>query len=108
MANAARGEVEIILDDQPHAMRLTLGALAELEERVSSGGLVALAERFESGAFSSGDLIRLIGAGVRGAGATFSDEEIGGMQVQGGVVAAAKAGARLLHLTFAPLDDEAV
>ena len=107
MANAARGEVEIVLNDAPHAMRLTLEALAELEGKFSSGGLVALAERFESGVFSSGDLIALLGAGLRGAGAEISDRELGRMQVRGGVVGAAKAGAQLLQLTFAPLDDAA-
>lgn len=105
MANSARGEVEIILDGKPHAMRLTLGALAELEERVSSGGLAALAERFESGVFSSADLIRLLGAGLRGAGTAVSDEDVGRMEVAGGVVGAARAGARLLQLTFAPVDE---
>lgn len=107
MANAARGEVEIVLDGERHAMRLTLGALAELEGRVPSGGLAGLAERFESGGFSSLDLIRLLGAGLRGAGAAISDEDVGRMQVAGGVVAAARAGARLLQLTFAPLDEPA-
>ncbi len=107
MANAARGEVEIVLNDEPHAMRLTLEALAELEGKFSSGGLVALAERFESGAFSSADLIALLGAGLRGAGGSITDAQLGRMQVRGGVVGAAKAGARLLQLTFAPLDDAA-
>ncbi|SET83520.1 gene transfer agent family protein [Oceanicella actignis] len=105
MANPARGEVEIVLDGRPHVMRLTLGALAELEAALGAEGLVGLARRFEEGSFSAADLLRLIGAGLRGAGASISDQELGAMRIEGGVHGAARAAARLLEATFAPLEE---
>lgn len=106
MANAARGEAEIVIEGEARRMRLTLGALAELEGALGTGGLAALAERFEGGDFSARDLLALIGAGLRGAGWDVSDPQIGAMQVEGGAAGAARAGARLLAATFAPLDPD--
>ena len=37
MANPWAGEVAIVLDGQRHLAKLTLGALAELEEALESG-----------------------------------------------------------------------
>ena len=45
------------LDGEPHVLCLTLGALAELEAALDTGSLVALVERFETGAFSARDLL---------------------------------------------------
>ena len=106
MANAARGEAEIVLDGERRVMRLTLGALAELEAGLGEGGLAALAARFEEGRFGARDLIALIGAGLRGAGADVSDEAVAGMTAEGGAAGAARAAARLLQATFAPLDGD--
>ena len=104
MANAARGEAEIVIEGEARVMRLSLGALAELEGVLGTGGLAALAERFEGGDFSARDLLALIGAGLRGGGWTVRDAELGAMHVEGGAAGAARAGARLLAATFAPLD----
>jgi hypothetical protein len=49
MANPHRGEVEVLVDGVPRTARLTLGALAELEEELGEGSLVALVERLEGG-----------------------------------------------------------
>ena len=49
--NPWRGEVALSVDGQPRVMRLTLGALAELEARLKSGSLMELIGRFETGAF---------------------------------------------------------
>ena len=104
MANPMRGEAEIVLDGRPRVMRLTLGALAELEGRLGAGALVEVVERFESGRFTAGDLIALIAAGLRGAGAQVADAEVAAMAPQGGPAGAARAAARLLAAAFAPLD----
>lgn len=100
MANAARGEVELVVDGERHAMRLTLGALAELEARLEAGSLVALAERFDSGEIRAGELLALLGAGLRGAGHQISDEGLARAEIGGGAVAAMKAGLALLSATF--------
>ena len=100
MANPERGEVELVVDGQPRRMRLTLGALAELEGRLETGSLVALAERFESGRMSARELTALLGAGLRGAGQDISDEDLARADIGGGAVAAVRAGLSLLEATF--------
>lgn len=104
MANAARGETEIVVGGERRVMRLTLGALAELEGELKVGGLAELVERFESGAFSASDLIALLGAGLRGAGERISDAELAESEIEGGAAGATRSAARLLAVSFAPLD----
>jgi hypothetical protein len=104
MINSARGEAEIVVGGEPRVMRLTLGALAALETELNAGGLAALAERFESGSFGARDLVALLGAGLRGGGWQVSDADVAEMEIEGGAGGAARAAARLLAATFAPLD----
>jgi len=99
MANPYRGEVELVLEGRARVMRLTLGALAELEADLESGSLMELVQRFESGEFSARDLLALLWAGLRGGGLDISVSELAGMDVGGPVVAAQAAG-RLLKVTF--------
>lgn len=106
MANAMRGEARIVLDGEAHVMRLTLGALAELEETLGAECLADLVARFEGGGVTARDLVRLIGAGLRGAGAGTSDADVAKMEVGGGAAGAARAAAVLLARTFAPLGDD--
>lgn len=104
MANPQRGEVAAQIDGRTVTLRLTLGALAELETELGVGGLVALAERFETGKFSARDLMALLAAGIRGAGGCASAQDVGRMEVEGGAAGAARLGGRLLAAAFAPLD----
>lgn len=85
-------------------MRLTLGALAELERHLKTPSLVALVERFESGLFSADDLLKLIAAGLKGAGEDVTEAELGQMTVAGGPVGAARSAAALLAATFGAPD----
>ncbi|MDG1458485.1 MAG: gene transfer agent family protein [Pseudoprimorskyibacter sp.] len=101
MSNPWRGEVDIVIDGTPHIMRLTLGALAELEDKLQTESLVDLVERFESGAFRSADVIALLGAGLSGGGAGLGRDDLLSAEIDGGPMAAAKAAARLLALAFA-------
>lgn len=100
MANAARGEVGIVIEGEARVMRLTLGALAALEERLGSTSLVALAERFEQGEMKAGELIALLAAGLEGGGNPVPEAELAGMVFEGGPVGAMRAGAELLARTF--------
>lgn len=102
MANRHRGEIEVELDGRTYDLRLTLGALAELEHAYGNTDLLALAERFEAGRIGAGDAIRLIGAGLRGAGNDVSDAEVARMAVDGGAAGYVEIVARLLNATFAP------
>ena len=66
MMNPFAGEVAVWLDGKRHVARLTLGALAELEAALAEGGLLELVQRFESGRFSTRDVMMLVVAGLRG------------------------------------------
>ena len=100
MSNRFRGDVDVTLNGVRHRARLTLGALAELEEVLDASSLVGLVERFEGNRFTSHDVIALLGAGLRGGGSAISDAELSRAEVQGGPMAAAKAAAELLARAF--------
>ncbi|WP_299298115.1 GTA-gp10 family protein, partial [uncultured Tateyamaria sp.] len=51
MSNPWRGEVTLVIDGQACVMRLTLGALAGLEDALAEPSLIALVERFEQSRF---------------------------------------------------------
>jgi hypothetical protein len=65
MGNPWAGEVAITVDGVPRVMRLTLGALAELEAGLGEASIIALIERFEAGRFSGRDVLAVpTGSGV--------------------------------------------
>lgn len=101
MANPWSGEVALIIDGQPRVLKLTLGALAELEAELESGSLLELVARFEGGAFSTRDVLALIVAGLRGGGADLTGADLLQAEIAGGPLGAAKAAAQLLARAFA-------
>ncbi len=100
MANPWAGEVALTIDGQRRVLKLTLGALAELEQVLETPSLVALVERFESGVFSSRDVLALVGAGLRGGGTDMSASELGQAEIEGGPMMAARVAAELLARAF--------
>jgi len=98
--NRHRGEVEAVLDGQPYRLCLTLGALAELEDAYAASDLQALVARFASGKLAAGDLVRIIGAGLRGGGNQVGDDEVRQMTTEAGVAGFARIAADLLAATF--------
>lgn len=100
MANARRGEIDAAFGDARYTLRLTLGALAELETAFGAQDLVALAQRFQSGRLSARDLQCVIAAGLRGGGAKLTDAEVAALPVEGGVAAYARIAADLLVAAF--------
>ena len=100
MANPHRGEIAAMIDGEEHVLCLTLGALAELEDRLQAGDLVGLSERFATGRVSARDLTAIIGAGLRGGGTAVTDDQLARMQIEGGLTGAAEIAARLLRATF--------
>lgn len=100
MVNPMRGEVEIRVDDQLHVARLTLGALAELEADVGADSLMGLISRFESGQFSSRDVLAVLVAGLRGGGWTGRAADLMTSEIGGGPVVAARHAAELLARAF--------
>ena len=100
MANPYAGEVAIWLDGERQVMRLTLGALAELEAALAVGSLIELVERFETGRFSTRDVLALIVAGLRGGGWRGMAGDLLQAEVGGGPVEAARLAAEVLARAF--------
>lgn len=101
MGNPWKGEVAVFLNGDRRVMRLTLGALAELEAGLEADSLVTMVERFESGAFSSRDVLAVIVAGLRGGGWTGDVRDLLTAEIEGGPVEAARLAGQLLARAFA-------
>ncbi|CAN7644157.1 gene transfer agent family protein [Rhizobium sp. LjRoot30] len=99
-ANRHRGEVEAVIDGERRILCLTLGALAELETAFAADDLGALGARFANGRLRAADMIRIIGAGLRGGGNVFSDEDVAGAGIEGGITGSATIVRDLLAATF--------
>ena len=100
MPNKHRGEIEAELGGAKRRLVLTLGALAELEDAFGAEDLVALTERFGSGRLRARDLVRIIAAGLRGAGEAVSEDEVAAMAVEGGAQGYVRIAADLIQATF--------
>ena len=109
MSNPQRGEIETVLGGRRFTLRLTLGALAELEAALDGEDLIGFTERLSQGHVAARDLIRLIGAAQRGGGGMLSDDDIAQMMPEGGFAEAVAIAARLIALAFngaEPADDK--
>ena len=100
MVNRHRGEIEAELGGTTYTLVLTLGALAEIEHAYGGEDMIAIAERFENGRIKATDAIRVIGAGLRGAGASISDDDVAKLSVPGGAAGYLRIVAELLKATF--------
>lgn len=100
MANPWTGEVALTIDGERRVLKLTLGALAELEQALGTGSLVDLVQRFEGGVYSSGDVLALIVAGLRGGGANVAQADLLRAEIEGGPMAGVRAAAELLARAF--------
>ena len=103
MANRRRGEVDLILDGKIYQLCLTFGALAELEDSMKLDNISQIGQRFSSGKVRSADLIKILGAGLRGGGADISDEMAASMRCDGGASVLTAVLVELLQLTFNPI-----
>jgi hypothetical protein len=100
MVNRHRGEIEAELGGGRRRLCLTLGALAELESAFGADDLSALAERFGNGRLSARDAVRVIGAGLRGAGEKITDEEVAQLASREGAAGYVRIVVELLSATF--------
>jgi hypothetical protein len=105
MANQKRGEIEAQIGGMRRRLVLTLGALAELEAAFGADDLPSLAARFGDGRLKAADLARIIGAGLRGAGETVSDDAVAAMAVDGGAAGYVAIAAELITATFGAAPD---
>lgn len=90
----------LVIDGQSYDLRLTLGALAALESALEVGSLVDMVERFESGAYSSRDVLAILRAGLNGGRAEPMPDPENGV-IDGGPMQAARVAAQLLVRAFA-------
>jgi len=82
-------------------MKLTLGALAELEASLDADSLVGVIKRFEGGQVAARDMVALIVAGLRGGGWRGQSSDLLSADIEGGPMAATKAAAELIQRAFA-------
>ncbi|WP_172295820.1 gene transfer agent family protein [Pseudoruegeria sp. HB172150] len=101
MANPWAGEVALVVDGKRHVLKLTLGALAELEATLLADTLVGMIERFEAGRFSTRDVLALVVAGLRGGGWRGAAADLLSAEIEGGPVEAARVAGQLLARAFA-------
>ncbi|WP_121061883.1 gene transfer agent family protein [Chachezhania antarctica] len=101
MANPWTGEVALVIDGVARDMKLTLGALAELEASLGTGSLMDMVERFERGGFSARDVLAVVAAGLSGGGCDLTAADLAQAEIRGGPMAAARAAALLLSRAFA-------
>lgn len=100
MANRHRGEIEAEIGGARRRLVLTLGALAELEAAFAADDLGALAERFAVGRLKAQDLVRIIAAGLRGAGEGVTDEDVSRMTMPDGAEGYVKLAVALIEAAF--------
>ena len=101
MANPFAGEAALVIDGERHVLKLTLGALAELEATLEADDLIGLIERFEAGRYASRDVLALIVAGLRGGGWRGSAADLLSAEIAGGPVEATRVAGLLLMRAFA-------
>ena len=77
------------------------GVELRLETALEAGSLIDLVERFETGRFSTRDVLALIVAGLRGGGWQGTADQLRCVEIGGGPVEAARAAATLLARAFA-------
>ena len=100
MVNPWAGEVGLVIDGEPRVLKLTLGALAELEAQMQAGSILELVQRFETGTYSANDVLALVVAGLRGGGTDATPDHLLTADIEGGLVAAATAAGELLARAF--------
>lgn len=106
MPNPFRGEVALSVDGKAYLMRLTLGALCELEQALEDRSIAALVTRFESGEVRMREVVAVLRAGLRGGGADLPEPDLEDLHIDGGAGAAMRLAAQLLRLAFAPPEDD--
>ncbi|WP_371153689.1 gene transfer agent family protein [Jannaschia sp. 2305UL9-9] len=99
--NPFAGEVALTLNGERRVLKLTLGALAELEAGMRADSLVALVERFETAQFSARDVIALLLAGLRGGGWEGTSATLVDADIEGGPLECTRVAALLLGRAFA-------
>lgn len=100
MVNRHRGEMTVEMNGQPETLCLTLGALAELEDRYEGKNILTLVDAFAKGGLGAGDVLNVLHAGLIGAGSKISIADLNAAKFEGGFAGAARTVATLLKISF--------
>ena len=100
MANPHRGEVTLILNGCSQTLRLSLGALVDLEQALGADSLTDLVARFENGTCRTRDILAVLYTALRAGGWDGTAQDLADADIQGGPIAAAQTAARVLALSF--------
>jgi hypothetical protein len=101
MINRRRGEAALELAGRRWRLRLTLGALAEMEAAFGANDLGALAERFSAGRLAAGDIVTLLACALRGGGHDVTREDVALLPLdEGGLPAILEALTACLSAAF--------
>ena len=101
MANPYRGEVALRFGEVEHTARLSLQALAEIEQRLELKSIADLFDRLIKARFSSNELVFILEQGLIAAG--MAAEEASEAVASLGFPEAVEAVSELLEATFTPL-----
>lgn len=88
------------INGRVQVMRLSLGALAELEQSLGADSLLDLVGRFETGNFRTRDILAVLYAGLCAGGWDGTPQDLADAEIQGGPIVAAQSAARVLALSF--------
>jgi len=91
MANAIRGESELLAGGKSFLMRLTLGALAEIEDGLGLANIGDIADRLKS--LATKDIAVVASALLRGGGTDLSPAEVMKLETDVGSLVGAITGA---------------
>lgn len=100
MSDPRRGDVVLMLDGRAHRLRLTFGALAELETALDAPDLTGLAARLADGRLAARDLIAILACALRGGGQAMSDTDVAALPIAGSLPQVVAAVGRLMEETF--------
>ena len=103
MANLHRGDVDLNLAGGPMPLRLTLGALAEIETAFGASGLIDLGERLKLGRIGTRDMITILAAAARGAGGRLNDRDFANAVSAADMANCVAALGHLFEQTFGPM-----
>jgi hypothetical protein len=91
MPNKIRGDAELVADGKRYTMRLTLGALAEIEDGLGIASLGEIGARLKS--LATSDIAIIASALLRGGSHNLSTDDVMAMDVELGAIVRAIADA---------------
>lgn len=107
MVNRHRGEMTVEMNGQTETLCLTLGALAELEDRYQGKNILTLVDELAKTGLGASDVLNVLHAGLIGAGSKISIADLNAAKFEGGFAGAARTAATLLKLSFGLGDSDA-